>query len=253
MPRGAQLFSDRTPEKLRPRPAYRPRNVDSCFAATGRAHSSSHFLPMYQTLFAIKPKRTLLHTLERFCWILGFLATVTFVAARLDLVRFQDSQSARLVALQQTATAPQSNSQTALTLAGDPLGRISIPRLALSATIAQGIDAPTLRRAVGHFPETPALGSPGTVVLAAHRDTFFRPLAHIHLNDVIVLDTPRAEYRYKVVHTFVVDPSHTEVLQSSPASDLTLITCYPFHYIGPAPKRFIVQALRLPPEAASQN
>ncbi|MFI5070336.1 MAG: class D sortase [Terriglobales bacterium] len=139
-------------------------------------------------------------------------------------------------------------------LRGDPkqlrpgaiVGRISIPRLRISSMVAEGVDDFILRHAVGHLPGTPTPNANGTVVLAAHRDTFFRSLGNIQTNDLIQLDTADGKYQYKVTRTEVIDPHQVEVLQSSPDSDLTLVTCFPFHYIGPAPKRFIVQALRLP-------
>jgi sortase A len=126
---------------------------------------------------------------------------------------------------------------------GDVFGKISIPRLAISAIIAEGVDDATLRRAVGHFPESSTPGKKGTVALAGHRDTFFRRLGHIRLHDQITLETPNGVYRYQVIRTEVVSPDHIEVIRSSPESDLTLVTCYPFGYLGHAPDRFIIQAL----------
>ncbi|HEY4660218.1 MAG TPA: class D sortase, partial [Terriglobales bacterium] len=133
-------------------------------------------------------------------------------------------------------------------------GRISIPRVGVSSIVEEGVDDSTLRRAVGHFPDSHAPGDEGTVALAGHRDTFFRGLAHVRLNDLIVVETTRGTYKYQVVRTSVVEPTDTQVLRSSSQSDLTLVTCFPFRYIGPAPQRFIVQSRRIssPEQYASQ-
>jgi sortase A len=130
--------------------------------------------------------------------------------------------------------------------AGGLIGRIEIPRLGLSVIVAEGVDALTLRRAVGHIPRTAMPGQPaGNVGLAGHRDTFFRPLRNIRRDDVITLATPRGEYRYRVVSTRIVNPSDVGVLDPGGSEVLTLVTCYPFYFIGPAPSRFIVRAERI--------
>jgi len=126
-----------------------------------------------------------------------------------------------------------------------PLGRIEISTIGLSAMILEGIDERTLRRAVGHIPGTPLPGQPGNVALAGHRDTFFRALRNIHEDDEITLETLTGLYRYRVDSTKVVDPEETRVLEHSDDAVLTLVTCYPFSFVGPAPKRFVVRAHRL--------
>jgi sortase A len=99
-----------------------------------------------------------------------------------------------------------------------------------------------LQRAVGHIPETALPGEMGNVVLAGHRDTFFRPLREVRPGDVITLKTPDGSFQYRVESTAVVPPSDVRVLQASSERTLTLITCFPFHYVGPAPNRYIVRA-----------
>ncbi len=126
-----------------------------------------------------------------------------------------------------------------------PLGRIEISTIGLSAMILEGIDERTLRRAVGHIPGTPLPGQPGNVALAGHRDTFFRSLQNIRVDDEIMLETLSAVYRYRVDSTEVVDPGETRVLDNSDDEILTLVTCYPFSFVGPAPKRFVVRAHKL--------
>ena len=126
-----------------------------------------------------------------------------------------------------------------------PLGRIEISTIDLSAMILEGVDRRTLRRAVGHIPGTPLPGQPGNVALAGHRDTFFRALRNIHEGDEITLQTVSGLYRYRVDFTKVVDPDEMRVLDNSDDAILTLVTCYPFSFVGPAPKRFIVRAHKL--------
>jgi sortase A len=122
------------------------------------------------------------------------------------------------------------------------IGRLEIANLHLTAMVREGADAGTLRRAVGHIPGTALPGGTGNVGLAGHRDTFFRPLRNIQLNDAIELRTEHGTYRYLVEFTRIVGPRDVRVLASSDAQSLTLVTCYPFYYVGSAPKRFIVRA-----------
>ena len=127
---------------------------------------------------------------------------------------------------------------------GDLIGRIEVPRLGLSVVVIEGSGAPVLRRAAGHIEGTGMPGRAGNIGVAAHRDTYFRPLRNIQLNDLIKLTTARAEYRYRVVSTKVVSPSEVSVLRPDSNEILTLVTCYPFFLVGPAPSRFIVRAER---------
>jgi sortase A len=126
------------------------------------------------------------------------------------------------------------------------LGRIEISSIGLTAMIREGTDARTLRRAVGHIPGTPLPGQPGNVAITGHRDTFFRPLRNIRKDDEIKLTTLNGSYRYRVDSIQVVEPEDTEVLADSDDAVLTLVTCYPFYFVGPAPNRFIVRAHMMP-------
>jgi len=132
-------------------------------------------------------------------------------------------------------------------LDGTAVGRIEIPRLGMSAVIAEGDGDATLRLAVGHIPGTAFPGEGGNVGLAGHRDTFFRSLAGIRLRDEIRLTGEGGVASvYRVMSTAVVESSAVSVLESGAHPSLTLVTCYPFHYLGPAPKRFVVKADRIP-------
>jgi sortase A len=129
---------------------------------------------------------------------------------------------------------------------GSVLGEIEIRKIGLTAMILEGVDNRALRRAVGHIPNSPLPGQHGNVAIAGHRDTFFRDLRKIAKNDEITLTTLNGSYRYVVDFSEVVEPSDTEVLDPSSEAILTLVTCYPFYYVGPAPKRFIVRAHMIP-------
>jgi len=124
------------------------------------------------------------------------------------------------------------------------VGRLEIPRLGLKTMVLEGISQRTLALAVGHVPGTAAPGQAGNVGLAGHRDTFFRGLRNIRQEDTITLRTLDGAYEYRVRSYEVVDATDTEVLRQSATSDLTLVTCYPFSYVGPAPERFVVHARR---------
>ena len=134
---------------------------------------------------------------------------------------------------------------TVSAMAGDLIGRIEIPRLHLSVMVVEGISRAALRRAVGHIPGTALPGGSGNVGISGHRDTFFRPLRNVQYNDVITLPTLFGEYRYRVVSTRVVAPADIAVLNPVGYEVLTLVTCYPFYFVGPAPSRFIIRAERI--------
>ena len=125
------------------------------------------------------------------------------------------------------------------------IGRLEIPRLNLSVMVREGADEGTLSRAVGHIPGTALPGKMGNVGLAGHRDTFFRALRNIREDDAIEFETTHGAYRYVVKSTKIVTPRDVSVLAASGGENLTLVTCYPFYYVGPAPDRFIVRAERV--------
>lgn len=128
---------------------------------------------------------------------------------------------------------------------GSLVGRIDIPRLDLSAVVFEGTSDDTLARGVGHLKGSAGPGEPGNLVLAGHRDTFFRELRNIRQGDEVNIMGPQGEFEYQVESTAIVEPDQTEVLKPGDGSTLTLITCYPFRYIGNAPQRFIVRAIKV--------
>lgn len=127
---------------------------------------------------------------------------------------------------------------------GSAIGRIEISRIGVDAIVVEGTNGRALRRAVGHIAGTPLPGGSGNVAIAGHRDTFFRPLRNVQMNDEILLTTPGGLYRYRVDSMQIVAADDAEALSDSGEATLTLVTCYPFYFVGPAPKRFIVHAHR---------
>jgi LPXTG-site transpeptidase (sortase) family protein len=128
---------------------------------------------------------------------------------------------------------------------GEALGLLEIPRLGLSAPVVEGDDNAALRGAAGHLPDTPHPWENGNSAIAAHRDGLFRPLRHIRVGDEVRVQTSHGSIRYKVTDTHIVQPTDLSVLQPAAGPTLTLITCYPFYYVGSAPQRFIVHADRV--------
>jgi sortase A len=126
---------------------------------------------------------------------------------------------------------------------GSTIGRVVVPRLGLRSIVREGADENTLRRAVGHVPSTQMPGEVGNSAIAAHRDTLFRALKDIKLGDRVSFESPQGTFDYRVISTKIVKPSDVSVLEPQGNQKLlTMITCYPFYYVGSAPKRFIVTA-----------
>ena len=125
---------------------------------------------------------------------------------------------------------------------GGLVGRIEIPRLKLTTTVREGVEETLLKKSAGHLPDTPFPGQPGNVAIAAHRDQHFRNLRGVKMGDKIRIVTPHVTYESVVDSLKIVWPRNVEVLDPTPEPALTLVTCYPFDYVGSAPKRFIVRA-----------
>ena len=191
--------------------------------------------------------------LERFLWAAGLTALgyCAFIWGRaaydqdqgnriLDLLLGSGAQSAK------NGSAPSvSAPREAVPQEGSLVGRIEIPRLALAAVVFEGTSDGTLARGVGHLSSSAAPGQSGNLVLAGHRDTFFRELRRIRTGDLVTVTTVEGPSHYEVESTAVVGPDAVDVLQASGGSTLTLITCYPFRYIGNAPDRFIVRGRKI--------
>jgi sortase A len=141
-----------------------------------------------------------------------------------------------------TATAPTADLSIPT---GAAVATLSIPRIRLSTVVLHGSDPRTLRRGPGHLEHTALPGEPGNVVIAGHRDTFFRPLRQIQVGDRIVLESPGGRFEYRVSWLHVVKSNDLSVLEQNGEDLLTLITCYPFDLIGSAPDRFVARATRM--------
>jgi sortase A len=183
---------------------------------------------------------------EAGCWAIavGLLVAAAFIVVRGAV--FQRVQGARLDA---QLARPGPRTADIVVDNGDVLGRLEIPRLKLSVIVAEGDDTGTLSVAAGHLPDTPMPWAGGNSVIAAHRDSYFRPLQRIRNGDVVTLTTIRGTFRYEVTDASVVEPDDLSVLEQTPHASLTLITCYPFSFVGTAPQRFVVRAERLPDAA----
>jgi sortase A len=173
----------------------------------------------------------------RVCLIAGVLGLGYAAYVVIDTQAYQAIEHRRL----ETARSNPSSSRRAIA-DGGVIGEIQIPRLGLRAIVAQGHSAAVLQRAVGHLALTALPGEPGNVVLAGHRDTFFQPLKRARAGDAITLKTRTGDFEYLVEWTAVVRPTDLEVIQPTNERSLTLITCFPFFHVGPAPDRFIVRA-----------
>lgn len=174
----------------------------------------------------------------------GALALSWYEYLQVDTLRTQETAS-RVI---DTRVHSASSLPPAVILyprSGEPVGRIEIPRLHLSVMILEGTSAGILRTAAGHIRGTALPGTSGNCSVAAHRDTLFRPLKDVKPQDKIVVTTSYGSYKYIVDSTEIVDPHDVDVLRKTPDPELTLVTCYPFYYVGPAPRRFVVRARQL--------
>jgi sortase A len=126
---------------------------------------------------------------------------------------------------------------------GDLVGRVEVPRLGISSVLLEGVSDATLRVASGHIPGTPLPGEGGNAGIAAHRDGAFRALEGIATHDRIRVRTAAGERTYRVALTAIVEPNDTRLLGPAGSDAVTLVTCYPFQYVGSAPQRFVVRAL----------
>jgi sortase A len=186
--------------------------------------------------------------------VLGGLA---FLMGQAAIYRARDrAHLASLMAKAAPARLPSHTYRAALAnlplKMGSVLGELQIPRVGIDMLVLEGDTSGILREGAGHIPGTAMPGGhDGNVGVAAHRDTYFRPLRFIHPGDTIILNTPVGSYQYRVQSARVVEPSDVAVLNNTKQPTLTLVTCYPFYFIGHAPYRFIVRAAQVLPDQAS--
>ncbi len=181
-------------------------------------------------------------------WVARFLefALLGVAIGCLGIYAYESVEARRFHAEQTAAFEQAAKSEVAPTRvrAGGLVGMLDLPRLQLTTPVVEGDDDRTLQRAVGHLPDTPLPWENGNSALAGHRDGLFRPLKDVKVGDQIRFRTTRDEFRYRVTGTSIVAPDDVSVLEPRSQSTLTLITCYPFYYVGAAPKRFVVHAER---------
>jgi sortase A len=200
---------------------------------------------------ATPPRRYVLRWIERLLFVIGFLCLGYFAYVSAESALYQAYETRELDAILTSAPAPPPAPAAAAPPPvrlpapprGSSVGRIEIPKLGVSAVVRAGSDARTLRLAVGHIPGTALPGEDGNVGLAAHRDTFFRRLGEIRPDDEIRVVTPRGTFVYAVESTKVVKPRDVWVLDPTEQPAVTLVTCYPFRFVGSAPNRFVVRAV----------
>lgn len=195
------------------------------------------------------PPRRVLRWLQRCLLTLGIVCLGYYGYVSAETALYQAYEERELDKVLASVKAPEASVATTGAAPArvrpaprSTIGRIDIPRLGVSAVVRAGSDARTLRLAVGHIPGTSLPGEPGNVGLAAHRDTFFRRLRDIKPDDEIIVTTPDGTFRYHVAGTKIVAPTDVWVLDATERPALTLVTCYPFSYVGSAPQRFIVRA-----------
>src|SRR5215217_7895419 len=213
---------------------------------------------------AIPVKKSASRSIERALLVIGILLLGVWVYAWVDarVVQYEENRLLDEAAVARSGQQPPGSAADTDALGsfrerdaprkrqepkeeGALVGRVEIPRLGVSGIVLEGVGKKTLRRGIGRIPGTALPEDGGNVGLAAHRDSFFRGLKDIRKNDIITLKTLENTYYYRVNWTEIVLPKDTHVLEDTGEPELTLVTCYPFYYVGSAPKRFIVRAERI--------
>lgn len=203
--------------------------------------------------------RPVLDTVEALAWISGLALLVACSALYIDRVasvrralqRFAVVQAAaqpHAETIDQSLWSPERIAAWRTTLnlpSAGPLAVLRIPRIGLEVPVLKGTDEITLNRAVGHIEETALPGTRGNSGIAGHRDGFFRGLKDLEIGDAVALDTSQGQQIYRVQRIWIVDPEEVSVLDPTPGRSLTLVTCYPFYFVGPAPQRYIVRAVHV--------
>jgi sortase A len=227
-----------------------------------------------------------LRKLERVLLLVGGLLVALYVAANIYRTVLSSAELRRFRARQPASASPQSvTPQEVAETAGSPdfrlwseqrikgyeeslaehfapaIAILRIPKVHIEVPVLEGTDDLTLNRGVGHVAGSANPGENGNMAIAGHRDGFFRGLKDVGLGDTIELETPKATETYIIDRITIVDPSDVSVLKPRGRGSLTLVTCYPFYFVGSAPQRYIVQASvadpaqagNLPPRIRSPN
>ncbi|HWF92933.1 MAG TPA: class D sortase [Terriglobales bacterium] len=196
----------------------------------------------------IKPaRRSKNHIVSSLSWallIIGGVALTYAVYAVSDTAAYQQVELHKLESPNGASRVNFTTAQVMLNrpIIGEVIGELQVPRIGLRTIVVEGDSAKILRRAVGHIPSTAFPGQDGNIALAGHRDSLFLPLQQIQQGDLVTFDSLGQQFQYEVFATQIVSPDDVGVLHATAGHELTLITCFPFGFIGPAPKRFIVRA-----------
>jgi sortase A len=186
----------------------------------------------------------MLKLLERALLVIGIVCIGYYALAKADAIYAeQEARAAIEVALATPETAAANPA-----MGSNLIGLLEIPRLKLSTAVVEGDEGDAFNGTAGHLPDTPRPWEKGNSAIAAHRDQQFRALKNLRIGDELRVQTPHGEMLYEVTDTHIVMPTDLSVLKAKSEQMLTLITCYPFNYVGSAPKRFIVHAERVTPE-----
>lgn len=203
-------------------------------------------------------RRRLLLFAERTSWAIGFAGLIWLGAYQIEVATSARQDLERFAALRVVAPplgTPDQSLWSPIRISAwrealrepvaAPLAVLRIPKIRLEVAVLPGTDDRTLDRAVGHIEDTAPPGADGNSGLAGHRDGFFRGLKDLAPGDAIVLETLQGTEAYRVERTWIVNPDDVSVLDPTPTRSLTLVTCYPFYFVGSAPQRFIVRAVRV--------
>ena len=217
------------------------------------------------TITGLQPNRSKIwRIVEGFAWTAGIIGlavagTVYFggiASARRDVARFEASRESDIPSAHpdQTLWSPKRIQAWQLAIHREgplPLAVLRIPRIGLEVPVLEGTDDSTLDRGAGHIEDTAAPGSDGNAGIAGHRDGFFRALKDVVPGDALELDLRSSTERYRIERIWIVEPDDVSVLEGTPARSVTLVTCYPFYFIGSAPQRYIVRAVLASPTHSS--
>ncbi len=199
---------------------------------------------------------------EASAWALGLVCLLSWGALKMEGLAGSRHDLERFAILQAAGAGPTAEPDLSLwdadriaawrralsEPAPPPLGVLRIPKIRLEVPVLPGTEDFVLNRGVGHVDSTALPGTEGNSAIAGHRDGFFRGLKDIGPDDAIEIETLRGKETYRVERIWIVSPEDVSVLDATPARSLTLITCYPFYHVGPAPQRYIVRAVRSAPE-----